>query len=341
MLVDYVEALRSDLDAAVPRLLEIDEEVAATPARPGAWSPREVIGHLIDSASVNHERFVRGVVSGTLVFPGYEQDAWVRVQAYGTAPWLEIVELWAGLNRHLARVVSAVPPGMRHRLVETHNLDRIGFRPVPAGLPASLDQLMFDYVAHLEHHVTQVLGSGWAFAPPDASAPAGRHVLETGRLVLRELTNDDLPFVAEMLGDAETMRHYPWVQVPIEARAWLARQHARYSGDGHGLWLVVERATGERVGQVGLAMQEVDGRREPEIGWLVRRRHWRRGIAAEAAAAVRDFAFAMGLDRVISLIRPGNEPSQGVARRVGMTVERETQYKGYPHYVFSLRRPPA
>ena len=81
------------------------------------------------------------------------------------------------------------------------------------------------------------------------------------------------------------------------------------------------------------------GTREPEIGWLIHRRYWRRGFATETGRGVRDHAFGtMGLDRVISLIRPVNEPSQGVARKVGMEVERETDFHGYRHLVYAVRR---
>jgi RimJ/RimL family protein N-acetyltransferase len=170
-------------------------------------------------------------------------------------------------------------------------------------------------------------------------ADAGRTALETERLVLRELTPGDLPFVAEMLGDARTMRFYPWTCTPLEARAWLQKQLDRYREDGHGLWLVVDRASGDKVGQVGLAWQDVEGRRLPEIGWLVRRAWWRRGIATEAAIGVRDNAFTEhGLDRVISLIRPVNEPSQGVARKVGMHPVREVDFHGYRHIEFAVAR---
>ena len=160
-----------------------------------------------------------------------------------------------------------------------------------------------------------------------------------GRACIRELTAADLPFVAEMVGDAETMRSYPHHFMPTEARYWLQRQLDRYARDGHGLWLVVERNSGRRVGQVGLAIQEVDGAKEPEIGWLIHRDFWRRGYATEAGAAVRDPAFrSLNLGRVISLIRPVNEPSKGVAKKVGMVVERETDFHGYRHLVFAVRR---
>ena len=338
-MVDYVAAFRADLDAAEPALRTIPDAAAGIPLAPGRWSPKEVIGHLIDSASVNHERFLRALQSDDLVFPGYDQDAWVAAQRYQERAWPELVDLWAGYNRHLVHVMSSAPSTERYREREHHSLDVIAFRPVSPGAIATLDSLMSDYVVHLEHHLTQILGAGWAFDAPDAVPPAGKHVLETERLVLRELTPDDLPFVTEMVGDLETMRFYPHPFTPLEARRWLHRQLDRYARDGHGLWLVVERDSGARVGQVGLAIQDVDHAKEPEIGWLIHRRWWRRGYATEAGRAVRDYAFGtMGLDRVISLIRPVNEPSQGVARKVGMVVERETDFHGYRHLVFAVRR---
>lgn len=90
------------------------------------------------------------------------------------------------------------------------------------------------------------------------------------------------------------------------------------------------------MGQVGLMMQEVEGTWEPEIGYLVHRPFWRRGYAAEAALEVRKYAFAfLGRPKVISLIRPENIPSQGVARSLGMAAQREVDFKDFRHIVFA------
>lgn len=164
-------------------------------------------------------------------------------------------------------------------------------------------------------------------------------MLQTPRLRLREMGPADLDFVAEMLAHPEVMRYYPKCYGREEAREWVERQRRRYAEQGHGLWLVVGRESDQRVGQVGLIVQEVDGRSEFEIGYLVHRPFWRRGYATEAALGVRRYAFtARGLDRVISLIRPENVPSQGVARKLGMTPERETLFKGFRHLVFAVTR---
>lgn len=163
--------------------------------------------------------------------------------------------------------------------------------------------------------------------------------LLTERLRLREMTAEDLDFVASMLADSQVMKFYPQVYSRDEARAWLERQLVRYAERGHGLWLVEDRRTFQPVGQVGLVLQELPWGCEPEIGYLIHRPFWRRGYATEAARAVRDHAFeSCGMNRVISLIRPINEPSQGVARKLGMQVERETEFKNLQHLVFTVGR---
>ena len=119
----------------------------------GKWSPREIIGHLVDSASNNHQRFVRGQFQDTLVFPGYAQDDWVRAGQYQDAPWDDLVELWRTFNLQIARVMAATPDEVRRRESLTTQLRSIGFKAIPQGQPATLDHLMRDYVAHLEHHL--------------------------------------------------------------------------------------------------------------------------------------------------------------------------------------------
>jgi [ribosomal protein S5]-alanine N-acetyltransferase len=169
--------------------------------------------------------------------------------------------------------------------------------------------------------------------------------LETARLRMREIGEDDLAFVFSMLGDAEVMRFYPKRLDRDESAAWIQRQRARYANDGHGLWLVEERESGLPVGQVGLAMQVVAGfpePRYPEVGYLLHRPYWKRGYATEAAARVRDHAHrTLGYPNVISLIRPENEPSQAVARRIGMRVIGETIQASLPHLVFGASHEPS
>ncbi|HEY6928850.1 MAG TPA: GNAT family N-acetyltransferase [Thermoanaerobaculia bacterium] len=164
-------------------------------------------------------------------------------------------------------------------------------------------------------------------------------LVETDRFGLREMRREDLDFIAGMLADPEVMRFYPKPLSRDESAAWIDRQLERYRTDGHGLWLVVDKGSGAPVGQVGLVNQLVDGVHEPEIGYLIHRPYWRQGYASEAALGVRSYAWSMpGRNRVISLIRPNNLPSQGVARKLGMRIEKETLFRGLPHLVFSVEK---
>jgi len=151
------QSLLDAIERAVPALLAIPAARTGVAPAPGRWSPREIVGHLIDSASNNHRRFILAQQQDDLVFPGYAQDAWVAVQRYRDAPWEELVSLWRGFNLHLARVMEATPEAERKRLRQRHNLHLIAFKTFPQDQPATLEHLMQDYVDHLEHHMAQIL----------------------------------------------------------------------------------------------------------------------------------------------------------------------------------------
>jgi ribosomal-protein-alanine N-acetyltransferase len=166
-----------------------------------------------------------------------------------------------------------------------------------------------------------------------------RSVIETPRLALREMDLADVVFVAGMLADPFVMRFYSKVYSRKESEDWVLKQMARYRDHGHGLWLALERRTREPVGQIGLIRQEIEGRPENEIGYLLVTSCWGRGYASEGARATRDYAFReLGRDRVISLIRPDNAPSQRVAERIGLRVRSRTFFVGFEHLVFCLER---
>ncbi|MBC7855942.1 MAG: GNAT family N-acetyltransferase [Pirellulaceae bacterium] len=165
-------------------------------------------------------------------------------------------------------------------------------------------------------------------------------ILRTPRLLLREMHHGDLDFMAEMLGDPEVMRFYPQTENRAGAAASIERQLDRYATDGYGPWLVLHRETDQPLGRIGLLHQVVEGVGETEVGYMIHRPYWRQGFAIEAAAACRDHAFTtLGRDRVISLIRPENLPSQAVARRLGMTPEKEIMHWELKHLVFAMARP--
>lgn len=145
----------------------------------------------------------------------------------------------------------------------------------------------------------------------------------------------DLDFVAEMLAHPEVMRYWPRCYDRGEAADWIRRQRERYARDGVGYWIAVRKDSGQPVGQAGLLVLQVDGIAEVGLGYIIHRPFWRMGYATEAAAASRDFAFrSRGIERVVALVRPENIPSRGVALKLGMRVEKRTQYAGYEHLVF-------
>jgi ribosomal-protein-alanine N-acetyltransferase len=167
-----------------------------------------------------------------------------------------------------------------------------------------------------------------------------RVILETPRLRLREMTWRDIDFIARMMAHPDVNHFYERRFTRAESETWLDRQLDRYRRDGKGLWLTELRDTGVPVGQIGLAFQDVEGERHPEIGWLLDRAYWGHGYATEAGAGVRDAAFRQwGYDHVISLIRPVNVNSKRVAQRLGMAEGRRVQFHGYEHCVFELASP--
>ena len=99
---------------------------------------------------------MRAQFQDDLIFAGYDQDAWVARQRYQDAPWDDLVMLWGSFNRHLARVMAAVPDSTRTRPFSHHNLHELAWRPVPQQEPATLDYFMRDYVGHLKHHLRQI-----------------------------------------------------------------------------------------------------------------------------------------------------------------------------------------
>jgi len=137
--------LLSALEAA-DRLRQFDEAAASKRPTPGKWSKKETLGHLIDSAANNHQRFVRLQLSTHIDLPGYDGDEWVRVQRYQDRSWHEIIDLWRRYNTQLASVIRDVNPNTLRHTWHT-----------PDGKDLDLEFIMRDYVVHLRHHLDQIL----------------------------------------------------------------------------------------------------------------------------------------------------------------------------------------
>ena len=156
MDAEFLDDFRQTLDRAAERLLAYSDAEASVRPAPGKWSRKEIIGHLLDSASNNHGRFVRAQLQDDLVFPGYDQDAWVRVQRYQERRWADLVDAWRAYNHQIANIMEAAEPAVLARPRARHNLDEIAWKLVPHAEPATLEYFMRDYVGHLKHHLAQV-----------------------------------------------------------------------------------------------------------------------------------------------------------------------------------------
>ena len=168
-------------------------------------------------------------------------------------------------------------------------------------------------------------------------------ILETERLLLREMTQDDLPALQGILQDEETMYAYNGAFDEAETQAWLDRQLSRYAQYGFGLWAVVLKESGGMIGQCGLTMQPWRGDEVLEVGYLFNRAFWHHGYATEVARGCMEYAFdLLGAREVCSIIRETNLPSRRVAERNGMTV-RDSWVKHYrgidmPHVRYCAAR---
>lgn len=152
----FLDEFRQTVVSARDRLRVLPDEHSRRKQSPDEWSPIEILGHLIDSAANNHQRFVRAQFTDDLIFPGYDQNQWVNSQKYRDAWWPDVVDLWSAYNLHLAHVASVIPKEILTKPRSSHTLDQIAFNPVEKDDPTSLEYLIRDYVDHLKHHLHQI-----------------------------------------------------------------------------------------------------------------------------------------------------------------------------------------
>lgn len=152
----WLDDFRQTIDSASAKLAQMNESQAAQPRTTDHWSAKQIIGHLIDSATNNHARFVLAQLKDDLLFPGYQQDGWVQVNHYQEAPWPRLVDLWRAYNLHLHHVMTHASKEKMTTACTLHTLEEIAFKTVPKSEPVTLEYLMKDYVVHLKHHLGQI-----------------------------------------------------------------------------------------------------------------------------------------------------------------------------------------
>ncbi len=144
------QILLETIEKALPLLQQISDAEASAKPRPEKWSKKEILGHLIDSASNNQHKFVRTMQAEAHVdFVGYAQNFWVEAQGYNGADWSAIIALWESYNRHLAHVIRNVPSGKLENTIS-----------IEGSQAFTLQFIMADYVEHLKHHLKQILPEG-------------------------------------------------------------------------------------------------------------------------------------------------------------------------------------
>jgi hypothetical protein len=153
----WLEDFKRTIDTASPQLLKLSEAEAEQPRAEEHWSSKQIVGHLIDSAANNHARFVLGQLKDDLLFPGYDQDGWVKTNHYQEAGWPQLVDLWRSYNLHLVHLMAHADKEKMNTPCTLHTLPEIAFKTVPQSEPVTLKYLMQDYVLHLKHHLNQIL----------------------------------------------------------------------------------------------------------------------------------------------------------------------------------------
>jgi hypothetical protein len=153
---DLANDLRQVIETAAQRLHTIPEDDPRLSKKDGQWSARQILGHLIDSAANNHQRFVRAQFMADLVFPGYDQEGWIEVQHYDDEAWGPLVELWRLYNLHLAHIIENIPAAVLTQPRSPHTLDKIAWKTVREDEPVTLEYLISDYLDHLKDHLAQL-----------------------------------------------------------------------------------------------------------------------------------------------------------------------------------------
>ena len=153
----YSVLLDEFISQAGTKLGRIDESSFSLKTTPEKWSKKEILGHLVDSAYNNHQRFIRAEGQGDLIFDGYDQVDWVLKNDYQNRSATGIIELFVASNTHIVRLLSNLSSDLIDEETSDHNFDAICMRTLAKGEITSLGYLIADYIFHVEHHLIQII----------------------------------------------------------------------------------------------------------------------------------------------------------------------------------------
>ncbi len=143
---NVAEDLRKTVELVLPILQNIGDTDASFKPLPHKWSKKEILGHLIDSACNNQQKFVRTIANSDAKFIGYEQDFWVESQNYNSADWQSLIDLWKAYNFQLAHTIQSVGVDVLHHKITIENAGTF-----------TLKFIIIDYAEHLKHHLNQII----------------------------------------------------------------------------------------------------------------------------------------------------------------------------------------
>ena len=165
-------------------------------------------------------------------------------------------------------------------------------------------------------------------------------VIETQRLLLRELTPDDLDNLFALYRDPEVRRYYPdGTRTLEETQRELASMIRDYSEFGYGLWATIEKQTNRFIGRCGLIPWTVEDQLEVEVAYLLDKAYWGKGLGFEAAQASMRYGFQqIGLPRIVCMMFAANKGSRGIAKKLGMTFQQNVEVQGQPALKYAIER---
>jgi hypothetical protein len=145
-MYEVAQNIREIIDKTLPLLRALPMSRVAEKPQPEKWSKKEIIGHLIDSACNNQQKFVRTIAQSHVDFVGYEQNHWVESQQYQKAKWADLLDFWATYNHHIAHIIENADPSVLDNTISINGVGQFTLRFI-----------MSDYAQHLTHHLKQIL----------------------------------------------------------------------------------------------------------------------------------------------------------------------------------------